>query len=1096
VNARTLALCLFAGAVVISRADDSGVWNERQEREVDKAALQLADKAIKKLEALQEKYKDTDSELKVLLRLVDVEEEAAQYEFRIAHGEAKGQVNLDRYNDRLRSVVISTSRIIQKKESGFDDLPKIHYVRAHAYEELKETALAEKEYNFTADHFSPSSWTIQANMALSDFASSRQDQKLSILYLKRIEEEKNDSHYPIALYRLAWAYFNLGEIATATDYLVKNINYFQNRKQALEKTPGEKFSASDESLLEHSLRDFAAFYFDGFDKGIKNFTVDNALKAFQSQHPEGYLGKMMLVFAELLNSKNNATALEAWKRQAMTDEIDLPETLDIAIVNYDSLLQKGALDKILESSDDFSQLDVKTAHRMRKYDSAPKAQELLLKAAAIFQKACLAEKSPEKAKQLNQGLVTIYGAFAQIVDDSDERLIEAHYNLAEIFFSLREYSSATTQYRWVISHLQKNQRLSLSDVRLKSLSSQYQDLKARKLLAEDLKLTKIDPHSSLNWKVFDSDVALWVHEIDQYIGDYGRKTSSISDFEYEGDQLIYSKGQVRPAIDRMVDLIKDVPKKEASFAAAKLVIDTLLTSELWKEAVETSQAFLKLPDLGDSTFRSKLNHLPAYQAYKNISDKFQAANYPEVIKLADAFLLHYAQSENLSECLTLASRAATALKQPEKALYFSSIAIKNSSDPTERSAALATRALLEEGSYDFDGAARDYSELLSLSGQTKAPLAETANRFFLVNWLSKKPRALRCDEWKNDKETLSHCRHYEALGWLSKGGTLSLNEIADKVSSGSKEDGALWAAVALKEPGDLDVRELLESMDTFAAGWSTEDSLVQFTLLPSLDQMLEAFKRARTLLPKTAPLKVESRAIKRRVQLIQALESTAGKALNLPWVRVKIGVLFTTSNAYFDFCDELKKLAPPKDISPENLADYKKQILDVLTPFQEKGATLQSQALKLASESPVENSLIGKSSPKRKPAMLLKPFDATLVDALVPKTIAPDSELALRKTWEEALATKHWPRVSFFSREYRNKYKANEGVLTAMRAVSLNAAGAQPEAILELESLKSMVPPPQTKMVNEILYGSYFASSMPQKAAEIAQGLAQEVGKH
>ena len=58
------------------------------------------------------------------------------------------------------------------------------------------------------------------------------------------------------------------------------------------------------------------------------------------------------------------------------------------------------------------------------------------------------------------------------------------------------------------------------------------------------------------------------------------------------------------------------------------------------------------------------------------------------------------------------------------------------------------------------------------------------------------------------------------------------------------------------------------------------------------------------------------------------------------------------------------------------------------------------------------------------------------------------------------------------------------------RTGARSTAGRQ--LLCHLQSLKSLVRPPQGRIVEEVLYSSYFASSMNQKALRIAEDLAAE----
>jgi outer membrane protein assembly factor BamD (BamD/ComL family) len=1102
---KTLLCLLLFSQFALSDAPPK--WSEQHDRNVDRAALHAKESAISQFEALEAKYKGTESESPILTKLMEAQAEAGEYEFRIAQGDGvlkHRAVDLSRYNERLNSV-IRTATVLIKKFPALEEIERIYFFRARSYDELKDSPSARREYNYVADHYPKTKWAIRSNMKLADFAIEDKDQNLAIKYLKRVEEEPDDSHYSIALYELAWCYFNLDDFGNAMSYIKRNISFYQARKKASEVSEeAEEFSASDNALMEHSFRDFVTFYFEGYDKGNSAYPLNKALKTFRSLEPDQYLGRMMIVFGELLRSREHSVALNEWRKEALAEELTRPETLDVIMLNYGYVLEKRSYDQLAELSKDFPLIDSKTSHHMRQYESYPKAQKIILDSAIELQKQIAGQPTKVRAIGLSRVLGAIYQAFTAIVDDSDPRVNEAHYNLAEIWFGLQDYAAATTEYKWVIDHWRQGGHLILSEVRLKALSSKYRDLKAKKLLPPDLKVAKLNGSTQPSWKDLDKDTAQWIEWVDAYLGDFGRKPTSAIDFEYESDRILYSNGQTRPSVKRMMKLVKAAPNSTAAFPAANLVLDTYLVSEDWEDALEAAELFLALPNFGTPEFRARLTRLPGDLAYKNLVDKFNAKKFDEAIVLTQKYLIRYPTAEHVADCLLVGSRAAMELKQPDKALFFSSEMLKRPATESQRSSAFLTRAGLEESSYDFDSAQRDYAAYLALplgKDDSEKERKEITKHFFLVSWLALAPTKLTCRSYQKDEDLSLECDRYDALITLqSETPDLHGSELVEKITHGVKVNRPLWAAVALKKTTLLGFKDRLLAAELLAKGWSEQDALIQFSLIPAVNKFLPAvFASAQQAIPGMVHLKVSSTALKHRVELIQAVETSAGKAISLPWAQVKISLLTSIAKMYFDFCDDLGKLAPPEGLSPEEMANYKKQIADLLGPFHEKGKTLQGQAEKMALESPIDPKMAGIVAKKdRKPAMVFQPLDLTLLDSLLGDAtlLKPNPlEKNLRTKWTQGIEARAWPRVAFFSQEYKEKLKPADSVVTGMRAIALDYEGAQPESIGQLEILKSELTPDKRTLVNRILYSLYFRSSSAQKAEAIDQELKDEEAK-
>jgi hypothetical protein len=239
------------------------------------------------------------------------------------------------------------------------------------------------------------------------------------------------------------------------------------------------------------------------------------------------------------------------------------------------------------------------------------------------------------------------------------------------------------------------------------------------------------------------------------------------------------------------------------------------------------------------------------------------------------------------------------------------------------------------------------------------------------------------------------------------------------------------------------------------------------------------------------PLKAKSpKSLTHRLEMLKVLETTATKLVKLPWVRVKIAVLSEVAQAYADFSAELVKLKPPEGLTPEEIAEFKKGMKEMLGPFQEKAKQIRTQVLELAAEFPAEPKEVAGFEATRAPAAVADPIDTTLIHNAVG---TPGS--ALYQQWEQSIQARSWARVGFFFGQLKEKGGLPDGAAPLLRAVALAQSGARPEAMGELESNLSSLNPRAQGVVRKLLRSQYLASTATKKAEAYAEKTSPEEKK-
>jgi tetratricopeptide (TPR) repeat protein len=611
---------------------------ELQDRRVDQAALQSKKKAIDQLKKLILRHRGTEQEPLMWVKLAEFQQQSSGIEFRIAHGQAhRGQSSpkLNRYVQSLQDVIATTTHLIQKfsKEVNID---QIYSMRGSAYEELKKKESAKKDYLYLVQNFPDSPWASQSYMALAEFAIEENQHDTAIRFLKAVEALPDDSHYPFALYKLAWSHFNLKHITTSIDYLKKHIQYYKDSTEE-----------SDRAILEHSLLDLTSFYLQGFEDHLPDYTTAQALNDFRKIENGPSLGQMAFRYAKLLRAHTHDTDLLNWKNQLIHEEYQRPETLDVILLTMDYFLNNKQLDRVLECAANIAQVDQLSKKTMRTFLNYPAIQTQILAVSDRLQKMILKNKNATELNPLIHALQGVYQSFIDIAQIEDSRVPRIHYNLAETLFQIKDFERSSDHYLWVFQHYHKKDGLDRKDILLKLISSKYQTLNQKMQIPKDVAAHQFDPEKKDSPSDVKPEISQWISWLDEFLDDYGYDRPEIETFEFEANRTLYSQNQTVESLKRLKKAIHRNPKSKISIASASLIIDTYITSNLWSLAHEEAHNLTELfQDQGPShsDFLARMKTIESDSYYKLIESDYQKREYKEALKKIRKFQKNYSAS--------------------------------------------------------------------------------------------------------------------------------------------------------------------------------------------------------------------------------------------------------------------------------------------------------------------------------------------------------------------------------------------------------------------------------------------------------------------
>jgi tetratricopeptide (TPR) repeat protein len=1051
--------------------DNSGD-TEGQDRAVDEAALTAQEDATNELVDMIRTYKNTPREADFLEKLAEVQQQSAAMEFRVVHGKARNgkAVDLTRYRKVMAKSIPTLTRLIESYPSN-PDAAHFYFMRGVAYQETLALDLAEKDFRHLTQSYPSAPEAMPAYMALGEFAMDKNHFSEAISYFNQISLHPEDSHYPHALYKTAWSQYQSSQFSEALVTSEKLVRFLRDKKQ-------DSSTSSSQGMLENILRDVPLFSFSS------TMPLDKTLAFFKSLDHGDAFGHMMVEYANLLRTHDRERDLFAWKDLVLAEESSRPESYDILLSTFDYQLNRMNFADLTKSVRDI----VKAYPKHNDGDSSKRAQKLMLDASVAVQKLML--QQPEKKDEYARYLTVIYSGFTQMAGERDPRVRSIHENLAETYFSIKDYEAAVENYRWVVNHGSFSDHsggVSGADAALKSIAARYETLRERKIVPDVLKAVARTKKDSAKAPQILTE---WVTWIDAYVSHAGASASATDNFEFEANRCLYAQGEINQAMDRMRNFA--LRRSDSSFAipAATLVVDTEIASGDWSRLYAQLGEFLRVGSWKNTAFDRRIYTLAADTKLKMAQSFASAGNQSAALAEADEFIKQYPANEHLIDALTLAGKTSIAMKNRSRAIgYFAAIAAAAPRSETAAKA-LLSEAKLQEERYSFSDAARTYTAYLELPSSATAQLEnrpekrndEIKHRILTFAWLSG-DTALLDQSLANKKlctrDLRIECERYYALrafsyngnGSNTKQAALSAVHYAEKASPSVR---SIWAAAALKNPSVLSISRRHEMLHVLSSEWKQAEELSRFTILPSISRSVpEIFELDRAAIAQSGHLKADSASLTRRLKMIGEVEDYAAEASTLPWSRIRALVLNDMASIYTDLASGVRGLAYPARVrSPRDRDAYRRMIEQLVSPFDQKSYAIRSEAYRLASETTIEPEVYNEiarayfqqgdilNSNSRKPIPRQR-RDASMGLALV-KSVdehggwhsvnldSADVSDLLRARWAAALEAKNWPQVGYFAQEAKEKSLLKPEVTEVAKAVSLASAGAKAEGAMEL----------------------------------------------
>ncbi|MGK5086404.1 hypothetical protein WDW86_02505 [Bdellovibrionota bacterium FG-2] len=887
-----LTLLLVLGSAELLAAEP----DELRARYVDRVALQSQDKAIEIFSAQIRKRKGFSEEPHDLARLADLYLEKAELLFRISYGK-----NQSVYDATLRRGIKVLGELFARFPKD-EDTERTLFLRARSFSELGVPESAKADYLRLLSLFPLSQYRDACSMAIAEIEITANRHLPAVVQLQSVVSRKESPYLALALHKLAWSHYNLGQSIQALSVLAQNIRVYQAEVAKVQ-------DGSSSGFMDNSLSDYALFYLDAFERKVIPFDAQAICEHFIELQPGPRAGKLILSFAKLLGAHGHLVELAQFRDVMVHLRSKLPSMMEVCLFVLDLHLSQRKFVDVEQDLKTVVSLALETDSEQKGLAFAVLSKHAVQLHALVVRNKEM--KNSAEFQPLARGLIEVYTSLMALQAAADPKRVLTRYNLAQAYFLNGEMSQATREYRLVFEETLGQKAVSqefLERVSLLLISSRFQELKVRGLIPEKLQAMRKPASSAAIKETLLLEWGVWV---DDHQKRFTSRSVGFENFEFELARALYSSGQVEPAMERMKRFASDNPTSPYASAAMGLVLDTLVESELWAEVVSLTRSMA--PSFSwPIEFRKRALAAGASASIMLIESRVKASASKAELDLAQEEARKcsetFSQSPKVVDCLLLEARAAYLLSDFEHARHqVKSVLDSTFSSEVQISSALLLKAAMNEEEGDFAHAVEGLLAVLKKSSSMRSELSKRAIR---LAWLSGNSDLMGQVLQRFRAELGEDFELYSALRTIQYGANHRKEDALAcfrKAYKGSAHFKSLWALSALKNAKHLPFQDALVALKRLSEQWSGIPQEVQLALAGELHRLIpRVLGETRQQMHAIARVHFDEASLERRMLIMTEWEAAVTSVLKLPWEGIKMSALEQLALGYQDLTEALR----------------------------------------------------------------------------------------------------------------------------------------------------------------------------------------------
>ncbi|NCN28386.1 tetratricopeptide repeat protein [bacterium] len=886
--------------------------DERKDRVIDQAAVAIQGEAIRRIEKLLKTSGSRlgyDREADLTFQLGTARLEAAAIKFRIAHEKAhrgKDKLDLSTYREEMKKAVEVLSSFLSKfpKEPR---VPEVVYLRATAHDESEDKKAAIRDFKDLVTRFPEVPETDPAYMRLAEFAIDDKDHQTALKYLRPLERRVQSPHHPFALYKMAWAHFNLSNIEIALEILSRHIKYYDDRFRKL-----NALEPSEDAIRGNSVRDIALFYFEGVQKNMSGFSVQKAIPSFKKYAGLSPTDKMVVRFTGLLRSQNDKKSLDQWSKIVLNSDYS-PET---KLASLNTLIENQQNRRLYSEMKPNMQMIIgliKANPHLEKTEAGTELKTVVDLGAKDLHKAIQENKNSPQVGKLVATLEDLYSLIRVLSVQDRTDVVKGYYNLAEAYFEIKDYHKATGFYSLAFDEQLKVEKakpkaeheIASHSLMMRKIASRFEDLRSSKILKEQVtpkalaseKGPRPLPANFVEW-------TLWIDQIRASEKLSKEERLVLRRYDWEKLKTQYYFGHRANVLTAIAANIKDV-KETDDILEPQLVLwmDTLIASQSWQELNTLANKWKEDLKIGNEKLVAKIKEIEGDTFIKNVETSFKAGQSEEVLAGVKSCLKKYKEDNSrIQKCRIMEFEVLMASKKYEPLVERIEDSIGDFDDK-------ALLAKVEDMRHDALVELMRYEDALNIELQNKSFDAKNADAVADLAFLAQSPHSYRkaIEHKAFCRSKAEVCKAFVALEAVQgKRDTFRIS--FDEIFKAHKPHRSLYNIAAVSN-FKTSLGDRMKVMRNAFSNWSSLDQRIYWSLLPHVETWLkDEMETDRSLLSRNYPIRESNgSSIENRIARLKDFETSADfLSKTVPLTNYKQIIFLGVAGAYDDLAVEIR----------------------------------------------------------------------------------------------------------------------------------------------------------------------------------------------
>ena len=491
-----------------------------------------------------------------------------------------------------------------------------------AYFKKGQLTKGKRHYETLVKKFPKSEYITDVNFELAEYYFNQSRWKQAVFYYKKMTKNPRLKMYSFALYKLAWCYFNMGQV--------------------------ERALVNMESIIKQGLR----------QSNKESIGISGAGKKYFSKEA---LGDLVLFYGS--SKRSPARALSYFEQQSGSSSVALKMLKKLAYAYSDSGHLKGmriTFKQLIEANPESASAYKYQHEIIRAYTSAGKRKvflrelkfwlekygpssywaklnrqnpEVLIKARSLMQDtlreyALRMHQSYQKTKDpvaKNQALFSydLYNRYFKRSKQSDQM----HFFHAELLFDIKKYKPAGQYYQYLVENYMNSkyyEQAALNSV-----------LSFEKTLPSAQRIKKLVGKSS-QLVPFTPAVRTFQKAADYYVTHFSSKPN-VPAVIYKKGELNYEFNHHKEALKHFWHIIKHYPRSKFTEDSANLILDIHNLKKDFESLKKAAVQLLKNPVIAGSQSAKDIHKIISQIGLKSAEDMAKGKKYAESARLYKQF---------------------------------------------------------------------------------------------------------------------------------------------------------------------------------------------------------------------------------------------------------------------------------------------------------------------------------------------------------------------------------------------------------------------------------------------------------------------------